>query len=268
VTVNQNPVLPEVSSNAPVCEGDTLRMIVTNHANVQFFWTGTNRFSNNTALIEIPSVNEALHQGSYSVYVKEPIFNCISATRTINMDVLPAPKLNVMATVTANDGEKYPLQASGGSQYSWQPTTHLSQANTSNPIFQTELVDPNRNHFDYVVTAIGKDNKCSAKANVRVIVSPKTKLVINNVITPNGDGDNDEWEIDYIYNIHDYTIDIFDDFGNLIYTQTNDYEKNKWKGHYQQTGKLMPAGTYWYRIRFNNGNDKTITGAITLLSNQ
>ncbi|MEN9610308.1 MAG: hypothetical protein RLZZ628_1122 [Bacteroidota bacterium] len=267
VTVNPNPALPEISTNAPVCEGETLQIAVTHPTNVQYNWTGTNRFASNNAWIEIPAANEALHQGIYSVYVKDPIFNCVSAIRSINIDILPAPKLNVMGTVMVKDGEKYQLQASGGSQYSWQPETHLSQANLPNPTFQTELTTKNQQAFDYVLTAIGKDNKCSAKATVRIVVLPKTKLVINNVLTPNGDGDNDEWEIDYIYNIHDYTIDIFDDFGNLVYTQTNDYEKNKWNGHFRQTGQLMPTGTYWYRIQFNNGTERPMTGAITLLSN-
>lgn len=86
-------------------------------------------------------------------------------------------------------------------------------------------------------------------ASVYILVigrSPTSRLIIYNVITPNGDGDNDLWIIDGIEEYPVNSVAIFNRWGDKI----NNYERydNKtvvWNGT-NQKGYLVPDGTYYY----------------------
>jgi gliding motility-associated-like protein len=269
VFIAPNPDLHPISSNAPICEQDTLKIWTeTTIAKPAFYWT-TPGGTESSRRFEIPNVVKNQHEGVYKLRVKNTETGCISSSYETIIKVNFAPKVNTAATISVSDGETIQLFASGGDRYQWLPSTHLNHADIPNPVFKTELTSSNSTHFDYTLTVSNTENRCQSQAKVRVIVLPKTQLVINNVLTPNGDGENDEWEIDYIYNLKDYTIAIFDRLGNIVYTQTNDYQTNKWNGRHSKTNELLPEGTYWYRIAFNGGQTlQPITGAITLIFNQ
>jgi gliding motility-associated-like protein len=86
-------------------------------------------------------------------------------------------------------------------------------------------------------------------ATVYILVStdsPVNWLIIYNVITPTGDGDNDRWIIDGIEKFPNNSVIIFNRWGDKI----NGYDRydNKtavWDGTDLQ-GHLVPDGTYYY----------------------
>jgi gliding motility-associated-like protein len=81
------------------------------------------------------------------------------------------------------------------------------------------------------------------------------ELNISQVITPNGDGNNDTW---FIYNIENHPgtiIRVFNRWGKEVY-YSRDY-KNDWNGHYKDYDNSLPsAGSYYYQIDL--GGDGTI----------
>ncbi len=77
-----------------------------------------------------------------------------------------------------------------------------------------------------------------------------SELNISQVLTPNGDGNNDRW---FIYNIENYPgsiVRVFNRWGKEVFF-SRDY-KNDWDGHYKDYDESLPsAGSYYYQIDLN-----------------
>ena len=73
-------------------------------------------------------------------------------------------------------------------------------------------------------------------------------LIVPQVISPNGDGVNDKFEVNGIYDYPNNVLMIYNRWGNLVY-QTHGYN-NDWDGKNLETvgigGNDLPVGTYFY----------------------
>jgi gliding motility-associated-like protein len=99
----------------------------------------------------------------------------------------------------------------------------------------------------YTVTSqSGTSSHCSF--NVTVLFKG---ILVHEIITPNGDGENDTWTIQNIENFADNSVIIFDRWGSIVY---------RGKGYGTQSspwsGDNAPAGTYFYTLVINTGNSK------------
>ncbi|MGZ5264445.1 MAG: T9SS type B sorting domain-containing protein, partial [Kaistella sp.] len=76
----------------------------------------------------------------------------------------------------------------------------------------------------------------------------KELLIINlvNVITPNGDGFNDVLDYSDLKIKENVTIQIFDRFGNLIFTSKD--QEFIWDG--KLNGRVLPTANYWYILNW------------------
>lgn len=84
---------------------------------------------------------------------------------------------------------------------------------------------------------------------------------IPNAFTPNEDGDNETWEIEYIEAFPEVTVDIYNRFGDRIFSSTG-YDE-PWDGT-DEKGKKLPMDTYYYVIDFHNGEAPQV-GSVTLI---
>ena len=86
-------------------------------------------------------------------------------------------------------------------------------------------------------------------------------LGVPNLISPNGDGKNDYWEIRALEMYPEAHIKIFDRYGKIFVDRplTNDF---RWDGKY--LGNPVPSGDYWYIITVEEG--KTLSGHISVRS--
>lgn len=86
-------------------------------------------------------------------------------------------------------------------------------------------------------------------------------IVIYSGITPNGDGNNDIWHIDFIDLYSGNTVNIFNRWGQRVWTG-KDYNNQQvvWEGN-NESGQPLPDATYYYVIFVNN---KTYTGWVEL----
>ena len=125
---------------------------------------------------------------------------------------------------------------------------------------------PNRNYF-------GRDNfrykicntACGELCDTAIVtlgvegVSASGECIIPNVISPNGDGDNDRFVISCISQFPDNYLSIFNRAGRVVY-ETSNYQ-NDWEGTYKN--RPLPTGTYFYILQLDKDKEP-IQGFISL----
>jgi len=85
---------------------------------------------------------------------------------------------------------------------------------------------------------------------------------IPNMITPNGDGDNDFWVVPGIENFPNNELEIYNRWGSPII----DFAPymNNWRGT-NEDGSDLPMGAYYYVLQLNDANATTYSGSITII---
>ncbi len=79
-------------------------------------------------------------------------------------------------------------------------------------------------------------------------------IKINNAFTPNADGKNDVWKIDYLDRMNDVKLTITNRFGNVMY-QADSGADAAWNG--TAAGQAVPTGTYWYVVSWTDPVTRT-----------
>ena len=117
----------------------------------------------------------------------------------------------------------------------------------------------------YTATAVD-DFGCSSEDHVTLIINDDCKFgefEIPNIISPNGDGANDEFEIRY-NGVSDISLlRIYNRWGELVF-ETDNIE-NRWDGTFR--GQQLNPGVYVYYLEGHclDDNKFTLTGNITIL---
>ncbi len=82
------------------------------------------------------------------------------------------------------------------------------------------------------------------------------------VITPNGDGKNDLFEIQNLEKIYpDCHVVIYNRWGSVVYESTG--YVNAWDGRYK--GEPLPMGTYFFKLELNDSENKIFNGPISII---
>jgi gliding motility-associated-like protein len=85
-------------------------------------------------------------------------------------------------------------------------------------------------------------------------------IVVPNAFSPNGDGQNDTWNIKNIQNYPGNTVDVYNRYGEKLYSSIG--YGTPWNGRYN--GIDLPFGTYYYIINPKNGSS-VISGYVTII---
>lgn len=89
-----------------------------------------------------------------------------------------------------------------------------------------------------------------------------SKVKAMNMITPNGDGNNDTWQIENLSLIDNYEVIVFNRAGQVVFRTTN--YTTPWDGTRQ--GAPLPQGVYYYNLVLEyQGVKEKKSGFITLL---
>ena len=168
--------------------------------------------------------------------------NCTGASNTVNIKVIETPAAYAGEDFTIKQGTIAMLHANGGGNYSWSPAGNLSNAFISNPEFQASQT------IVYSVVVSDPSNTCSTTDEVTVTV--ESPISIPNVITVNGDGVNDTWQIENSYMYPNASFEIFNRWGNMVWKSTG-YNK-EWDGTNFHNNEVLPDGTYFYVILLNS----------------
>jgi gliding motility-associated-like protein len=102
---------------------------------------------------------------------------------------------------------------------------------------------------------------CASSDQVTVTVRPAIR--IPNAFTPNGDGQDDTWQIEFIEQFPDNTVTVFNRWGNRIFSAENYSRANEWRGDIN--GQPAPVGTYYYVVVTKGPLGKSYAGSITIL---
>ncbi len=128
------------------------------------------------------------------------------------------------------------IRASGTNlRYKWTPSIGLDRDDVRNPI-ATPV-----NDISYSVT-ISSDEGCVLRDDIQVRVLEMP--LIPNTFTPNGDGINDVWKIEYLDSYPGVNVNIYNRFGIRVFGSIG-YLK-PWDGNLN--GQMLPVGTYYYVI--------------------
>ncbi len=171
---------------------------------------------------------------------------------TVCFTVEDLPNVNAGPDVSIFENGNGQLNGTGGVTYNWTPTTGLNDSTIADPI-ATPLITTT-----YIMTTTSA-NGCSASDTVIVIVLPM--ITYADGITPNADGTNDVWIIDYIEQYPDNVVEIYNRWGELLF-HADGYQQN-WDGTYN--GEKLPIGTYYFIIDLNDEKIEPVTGPITIL---
>ena len=222
------------SSTQPLCYGGNDGAIAVSVAGsggpYQYSWA-----SGDT----LPAINN-ISAGSYTLIVKDLSTQCTEAD---TFHITAPDSLSITADVKndyckENKGSITVTVSGGTAAYSYL----WSDKSTASEI--SDLAAGN-----YVLT-ITDNNGCLKTLTIALADSNCDGVVIHDAISPNGDGINDTWVIEGLQAYPHNTVQIFDKWGNEVFSETN--YKNDWSG--TNKNSLLPDGTYYYLVKLNADN--------------
>jgi gliding motility-associated-like protein len=172
-----------------------------------------------------------------------------------NITVYPTPIISMISPTTIGEQDSILLTTTIDAYDTliWTPTYNLSNDTTTSP-----WASPNAT-TTYQITAISVDG-CTASESVEITVIQIEELIINNYLSPNGDGKNEFWTMNKPSIISGCTVSIYDRWAKLVW-ETTSYE-NQWNGN-NSVDEPLPDGTYFYNIVCPGEDD--IKGSILLI---
>jgi len=110
-------------------------------------------------------------------------------------------------------------------------------------------------HFKYEITVNGMKDSADVLLEVNCV-----PCEIPSGFSPNGDLANQYFVIDCITNFPGNELTIFNRWGNIVFNEKN--YQNNWDAKYN--GSDLPDGTYFYKIKFNDGISKDKNGFLII----
>jgi gliding motility-associated-like protein len=251
--------LPPVAASANdsiICPGDFVTLSSIAPTAINFIW---NPGSMTNATISVsPSASV-----TYSVTVENnygctktatvPIVNSsIGINAGKDILICPGNTAQLNTNITGNTNRV---------NYLWTPAIYLNDSRIKNPYTAPDST------IKLIVKVTNQDG-CSNKDTITVFVlfEGNCALHIYSGITPNGDGDNDSWEIEGIRFFPKNNVNIFNRWGTKVWSATKyDNKEVVWTGLDFHKNPL-PSGTYYYviSIELKNGTTQTFTKWIEL----
>ena len=179
------------------------------------------------------------------------VSNGVTARISPPVDVDAGPDKEILAgTSVTLEG-----RADGTYPVTWTPTTGLTFSGS-------DRLRPSASPtVTTTYTLSAGAGGCADSDEVTVTVRPPIR--IPNAFTPNGDGRDDTWQIEFIEQFPDNTVTVFNRWGNRVFSADNYGRANEWRGDIN--GKPAPVGTYYYVVVTKGSLGKSYSGSITIL---
>jgi len=269
ITVNSIPVVSfnanQLIGCAPINVNFTDLSTVQGSTITAWSWN----FGNGGAIVQNPS-NAFESAGSYSVTLTVTAANgCTNSATVTNMiqvlavpqaDFVYAPELISITAPTVS----FNTTSTNATSWTWNfdDLYASSQANTSNA--------PNPNYTysevgEYCVKLIvSNQNMCFDSIVHCLDIKPDYTFFIPNAFTPNGSGLNDVFKPKG-ENIVEFTMRIFDRWGNEVFTSTN--MNDGWDGRVKGKGQIAQVDVYAYIIEIKDtiGEYHKYIGHVTIV---
>jgi gliding motility-associated-like protein len=244
VTIQQLPVA-QITGNLTVCSGES-SVLTASGGNAYLWSTGAQ-----TASITV------LTQGVYSVTVSN---SCGTSSISVTLTEIPI-QAGFTATPTSGSAP-LPVNFTNTSISDLSTCTwDFGDGNTSNTV-NANHVYAEPGNYTVQLTVVNSLGCTDVETLVISVLSEPSLIIIPNVFTPNGDGNNDLFLITS-ERIESYRLQLFNRWGNLI-VESVDPSKG-WDG--QINGEPASEGTYFYQLEAIGSDLKeyTKTGFFDLL---
>lgn len=251
--INQLPLV-FAGNDTAICYGDTLLLEASSPTATQFFWNNSN----------IPAAQLRVSPLFTSLYIVKASDNlCTSKEDSVRVTIHPKPSA---AFALLPDRGEAPLpvriidQSTDVQFYQWL---------ANDTIFST-LTNPTKVFFKpgayQIKLLVTSDKGCVDTASKYLYVDSSSKPVffIPNVITPDGDGLNDNFNI--VCDLHiETSCTIRNRWGQIMYEKNMNFEPVNWNG--RENGMECAEGVYYYFITIKIDGDriKEYKGSLQLI---
>ena len=254
ITTCATPTASYTVSDSTICDGECVTFTDNSTGATAWQWTfnGGTPASANT---QGPHTVCFTGPGTYNIELIAS--NSAGAdTTTSTVEVFANPTIDAGSDVTIDLGQSVTLNATGSNgTYSWTPPTWLDC-----PTCPTTEATPEET-VTYTVVVVDS-NGCTASDEVTIIVDFDYVIWVPNIFSPNGDGSNDVVFVRGV-GVESFNFVIYDRWGEKVFETSN--LNNGWDGTFR--GKKMNNAVFVYYLEatFNNGQEVTKKGDITLI---
>jgi gliding motility-associated-like protein len=192
--------------------------------------------------------------GLHNIKYHFDAINGCAADKTATILVHPTPLVDAGPDRVLLEGGYIVLDTriSGNKlSYLWTPGSFLDNDKIARP----RVTTPEDISYSILVTSAD-----GCKSSDDVLVKVLKQIKIPNAFSPNGDGVNDNWQIQYLDSYPGCTVNVYNRYGQLVYRSTG-YAK-AWDGRIN--GQPLPFGNYYWIINPGNGRSQ-MNGSVTII---
>ena len=233
-------------SNTPVCSGGTLQLTATGGTN--YAWTGPNGFTSaeqNPSILKVNASNEGTYScaitgtgGCDDTITTMVVINTTNGPSAISQQLFCVDQNATLSTIEIT-----------GQNIKW-----YNSPTESSVLPNTTLILNDTNYYASQTINGCESSRISINTHYTFCETPPNEndstIIYPNFFTPNGDGYNDTWTIDFEYLKPNSSIRIFDRYGKLLKTLLQDHP---WNGTYN--GQELPATDYWFISTRSDGKE-------------
>ena len=152
-----------------------------------------------------------------------------------------------------------------GVDYLWSSSLYDDGNNHFYSNSQVQNIIPSTKEFDTIIVKVTDINNCVNTDTVVILPCNIDKIFedMANTITPDGDGINDVWVINYIEYFPDAVLEIFDRQGRMVY-RTEDPLGEPWDG--KSKGRVMPMDSYYFVLDLNFMDAQPVVGTVNIVN--
>ena len=258
------PGLLELTGGDYYCEGQTFNPLT-------LYVEGTPEFSiyfsiDGNAQVATATTSPISIGNAYGIYTLDSIVdaycsNIMVGSQTISINDAPVAPIITGDSIYCINSIASPLEITNlQGVINWYGdeglTEHLGVGNSFLPSTQLSTT--------YYATQYV--NNCEGPSGSFAITINPCSIVIPSAFTPNGDQENDWWEIvDIDLHYPENIVKIYNRWGEKIYESTKgNYSDHPWDGKYKEGS--LPVGSYYYIIELNdNGAVDPLSGIVSII---
>ncbi|MDX1408444.1 MAG: gliding motility-associated C-terminal domain-containing protein, partial [Saprospiraceae bacterium] len=230
-------------SCAGECDGELIAASVNGVGNLSYSWSNG----------ETTQSLVGLCAGSYTVTVTDEIGQTAVATAEVTEPPALALSVEVMDALEpgSSDGSATAVVSGGVPPYSYQWHNGSNSASI-------QAQPPGS-----IVVFVTDDNNCEVMQQASIGIRGIPCYSAISVITPNGDGKNDQFVVQCVFDLPNRLM-IFNRYGGLEFEMDN-YD-NSWEGTDNDGEVLSDGGYHWVlEVFLNNGDTRVYRGTVALV---
>jgi len=242
------PLVANAGNDTTVCQGAEVNL--NGSGGALFLWWPEDGLSNPAIPNPVATVNDTV---TYVLTTTEP-GGCISKD-TIILAVHTDLGIDAGQDTTVAKGQALTLYASGGPfvSYQWLPETGLD-----NPTSQSPSLVASEDITYYVIGSTTEGCQETDSTNITI----GGGLVIYSGFTPNDDGINDLWDIDFVDYYPNIVVMVYDRWGRQVFYSKGYSSEKRWDGRFND--EELPIGTYYYIVDLKDGSEP-YKGPVTIV---